>query len=323
MPLTSQPLVSVVTPLYNTEKYLPECIESVLAQTYENWEYLIVNNCSTDRSLEMVQHYAQKNTRIRIHNNTEFLNQMQNWNHAMRQISPKSKYCKVVHADDWLFPECLTRMVEVAEANPSVGIVGAYRLDEDRVNLDGLPYPSTVVPGREICRWSLLGGPYIFGSPTSLLIRSDLIRTRKKFYNESNIHADLEACFDILQSADFGFVHQVLTFTRRHNETLTTFSRRFNTYLIANFIVLKKYGPIYLNREEYEKRLKLKIRNYHRFLARSIFEQREKDFWDYHKRALNNLGHPVSMTELTKAFFPEVLKYTVRKIKQAIEKKQE
>jgi hypothetical protein len=214
-------------------------------------------------------------------------------------------------------------MVEVAEANPSVGIVGAYRLDEDRVNLDGLPYPSTVVPGREICRWSLLGGPYIFGSPTSLLIRSDLIRTRKKFYNESNIHADLEACFDILQSADFGFVHHVLTFTRRHNETLTTFSRRFNTYLIANFIVLKKYGPIYLNREEYEKRLKLKIRNYHRFLARSIFEQREKDFWDYHKRALNNLGHPVSMTELTKAFFPEVLKYTVRKIKQAIEKKQE
>lgn len=323
MTLTSQPLVSVVTPLYNTEKYLAECIESVLGQTYENWEYVIVNNCSTDRSLEMVQHYAQKNTRIRIHNNAEFLNQMQNWNHAMRQISPKSKYCKVVHADDWLFPECLTRMVEVAEANPSVGIVGAYRLDEDRVNLDGLPYPSTVVPGREICRWSLLGGPYIFGSPTSLLIRSDLIRTRKKFYNESNIHADLEACFDILQSADFGFVHQVLTFTRRHNETLTTFSRRFNTYLIANFIVLKKYGPIYLNREEYEKRLKLKIRNYHRFLARSIFEQREKDFWDYHKRALNNLGHPVSMTELTKAFFPEVLKYTVRKIKQAIEKKQE
>ena len=323
MTLTSQPLVSVVTPLYNTEKYLAECIESVLGQTYENWEYVIVNNCSTDRSLEMVQHYAQKNTRIRIHNNAEFLNQMQNWNHAMRQISPKSKYCKVVHADDWLFPECLTRMVEVAEANPSVGIVGAYRLDEDRVNLDGLPYPSTVVPGREICRWSLLGGPYIFGSPTSLLIRSDLIRTRKKFYNESNIHADLEACFDILQSADFGFVHQVLTFTRRHNETLTTFSRRFNTYLIANFIVLKKYGPIYLNREEYEKRLKLKIRNYHRFLARSIFEQREKDFWDYHKRELNNLGHPVSMTELTRAFFPELVRYTVRRLREAIDKKRE
>lgn len=319
----NQPLVSAVTPVYNGERYLPECIESVIAQTYKNWEYLIVNNCSTDRSLEMVQHYAQKNTRIRIHNNTEFLNQMQNWNHAMRQISPKSKYCKVVHADDWLFPECLTRMVEVAEANPSVGIVGAYRLDEDRVNLDGLPYPSTVVPGREICRWSLLGGPYIFGSPTSLLIRSDLIRTRKKFYNESNIHADLEACFDILQSADFGFVHQVLTFTRRHNETLTTFSRRFNTYLIANFIVLKKYGPIYLNREEYEKRLKLKIRNYHRFLARSIFEQREKDFWDYHKRELNNLGHPVSMTELTRAFFPELVRYTVRRLREAIDKKRE
>jgi len=177
----SQPLVSVVTPVYNAEPYLAECIESVLAQTYENWEYIIVNNCSTDRSLEIAQHYAQQDARIRVHNNGEFLNQMRNWNHAMRQISPESKYCKVVHADDWLFPECIARMVEVAEANPSVGIVGAYRLDEDRVNLDGLPYPSTVIPGREVCRLSLLGGPWVFGSPTSLLIRSDIIRSRETF----------------------------------------------------------------------------------------------------------------------------------------------
>ncbi|HID65334.1 MAG TPA: glycosyltransferase family 2 protein, partial [Anaerolineae bacterium] len=112
----SQPLVSVVTPVYNAEPYLAECIESVLAQTYENWEYIIVNNCSTDHSLEIARHYAQQDARIHIHNNDEFLKQFQNWNHAMRQISPESKYCKVVHADDWLFPECLARMVEVAEA---------------------------------------------------------------------------------------------------------------------------------------------------------------------------------------------------------------
>lgn len=325
MTLTSQPLVSVVTPVYNTEKYLAESIESVLAQTYKNWEYVIINNCSTDRSLEIARHYAQKDTRIRIHNNAEFLNQMQNANHAMRQISLKSKYCKVVHADDWLFPECLPRMVEVAEAHPSIGIVGAYRLDEDRVNLDGLPYPSTIVPGHNMCRWNLLGGPYIFGSPTSLLIRSDIIRNRKKFYNETNIHADLEACFDILQNSDFGFVHQVLTFTRRHNETGTTFARRFNTYIVGDFTVLKRYGPIYLSREEYEKRLQMKIQSYHRFLARSIFELREKEFWDYHKRELNNLGHPISLTKLIRAFFSEVLnlKYAAKRIKQAIQKKRE
>ena len=49
------PLVSIVTPAYNEEKYLSTCIESVLAQTYSNWDYMIVNNCSADRTLAIAQ----------------------------------------------------------------------------------------------------------------------------------------------------------------------------------------------------------------------------------------------------------------------------
>src|SRR5712692_3563114 len=202
MSADSQPLVGVVTPVYNGDKYLAECIESVLAQTYQNWEYIIINNCSTDRSLEIAQSYAGEDARIRIRNNQEFVGREANENIAFRQISPESKYCKMVHADDWLFPECIAQMVAVAESNPTVGIVGAYGLNDTWVSWDGLPYPSTVVSGREICRRTLLGGFYVFGTPTSLLIRSDLIRSREALYNESNIHADKEACFDLLQNVD-------------------------------------------------------------------------------------------------------------------------
>ena len=304
MSVGTRPLVSVVTAVYNCEKYLAECIESVMAQTYQNWEYIIVNNCSTDRSLKIAQNYALKDTRIRIHNNSQFLGIIQNHNHALRQISTDSKYCKVVHADDWLFPECLEKMVQLAEGHPSVGLVGAYRLEETRVTLDGLPYPSTVVPGREICRRSLLGGPYIFGSATSLLIRGDLVRSRKCFYNESNLHADTEVCYEVLENTDFGFVHQVLTFTRRHNEATTMFARRFNTYILGNLTCLINYGRVYLTSEEYERRLKESLDGYYRFLAKSALWGREKEFWNYHRTELKKLNCSLSRTKLIAALGP-------------------
>ena len=113
------PLVSIVTPAYNEEKYLSTCIESVLAQTYSNWDYTIVNNCSTDRTLAIAQEYAAKDPRIRVITNNTFIPAIANLNTAFRQISPASKYCKMVLADDWMFPECLERMVAVMEEHPS------------------------------------------------------------------------------------------------------------------------------------------------------------------------------------------------------------
>src|SRR5713226_8729725 len=146
-----EPLVSVVTPVYNGAAYLRECIESVLAQTYSTWEYIIANNCSTDETLQIAEEYARKDKRIRVYSNDKLLDIIANHNRTFRLISPKSKYCKQVSADDWLFPECLTRMVSVAEANPSVGIVGSYQLSgvgtdgrHWRVRWTELPYPSTV-----------------------------------------------------------------------------------------------------------------------------------------------------------------------------------
>ena len=309
MSMDSEPLVSALTPVYNGEKFLAECIESVLAQTYRNWEYIIVDNCSTDRSLEIAQGYANKDPRIRIHNNREFVGVIQNHNIAFRQIASSSKYCKMVYADDWLLPECIMQMVALAEAHPTVGIVGAYRLDDTHVSCDGLPYQSVVVPGRQICRRTLLEEFefYVFGSPTSILIRSDLVRKRKALFNESNIHADTEACFDLLQESDFGFVHQVLTYTRRHNEAATSLCHRFNTYLLRNRIILTKYGAVYLRRKNIEKCLRHHMESYYQFLAQSLVYRKDKDLIDYHMSSLRSLGYAFSRTRLFGVLCLEVL----------------
>lgn len=60
------PLVSVITPCYNGANYIAACIESVLAQTLVNWEMLIVDDCSTDNSAEIILSYVKKDTRIRF-----------------------------------------------------------------------------------------------------------------------------------------------------------------------------------------------------------------------------------------------------------------
>ena len=307
MLINNQPLVSILTPVYNMEKYLGECIESVLSQTYPCWEYIILNNRSTDESQKIAESYARNDSRIHLINNNIHLKQMENCNRAFKYISSDSKYCKVIHADDWLFCQCLSKMVEVAETYPTVGIVGSYRLDETDVNLDGLPYPSPCTSGRAIGRRYFLGGRYIFGSPSSLLIRSDLIRKREKVYDESTLHGDKLACLDILREADFGFVHQVLTFTRRHNESATSFIKKYKTYRLGTLQALLAYGSFYLSSEEYVKCLQLRYFKYYRFLAKSVINYQGSDFLRFHKNALNDLGHKFSFFKLFGAVLWELL----------------
>ncbi len=119
----AEPLVSVLTPVYNGEKLLAQCIRSVLAQTYTNFEYTIVNNCSTDRTLEIAESFAKQDSRIRVHNNIDFLSVVDNHNKAFSLIADGAKYCKVVGADDWLFPHCITEMVKLAEQYPKLGML--------------------------------------------------------------------------------------------------------------------------------------------------------------------------------------------------------
>jgi glycosyltransferase involved in cell wall biosynthesis len=292
----SQPLVSVITPVYNGEKYLAECIESVLAQTYDNWEYVIVNNCSTDLSLTIAKKYSKKYAKIRIYDNAEFLSILPNFNHAMRQISPESKYCKVVHADDLLFPECISEMVALAEENPSVGIVSSYVLQGNRVTGNGLSYPQTVFSGREICRMSLNlaytpGWIYVFGSPSSLLIRSDIIRSRDPFYNEKyHMCCDQEVCYYILQYCDFGFIHQVLTYSRLHDQSMTSEINSHNLEIIEMILLMKDYGPIYFSKQEHEERLEQALDLYYKFLSNSFLKRKNKEFLQFHKKGFKKLN---------------------------------
>ena len=302
----SQPLVSVVTPVYNGEPYLAECIESVLKQTYQNWDYTIVDNCSTDETLAIAQTFAEKDRRIRIVVNDTCLPIIQNHNRAIREISPNSKYCKMVFADDWVYPACIEQMVRVAEQDPRVGLVGGYTTDGKAVLWEGPQYPSYHVAGSEVCRRMLLDGDYVFGTMTSLLVRSDLVRKRTPFFNERNLHADQEACFDVLQESDFGFVHQVLTFSRRRARSNTAFAEDFDSIILGNLVVFLRYGPVFLNRSEYQERWNQLRNEYHRVLGKNVLRLRPRRYWEYHENTLRAFGAEIHRWALLKSILDEV-----------------
>ena len=208
------PLVTVVTVVHNGETHLQECINSVLAQTYENWEYVLVDNCSTDRTAEIAKEAASTDKRIRHERHDNFVDVIASHNRGFQAVGRDSRFCKFVGADDWLLPDCLAHMVKLAELLPNIGVVSSYRLNGDRVDLVNLHYAQTMVAGRDIVARSLGSSSSLVGSPTAVLFRADLVRERQPFFDETFRHADSDAAYWALMRADYGLVHQVLTYNR-------------------------------------------------------------------------------------------------------------
>jgi glycosyltransferase involved in cell wall biosynthesis len=307
-----EPFVSVVTPFYNTREFLRECIESVLRQTYSNWEYILVDNCSTDGSSEIAAHYACRfPNKIRLIHTKSFLSQVQNYNFALSCISPSSKYCKMVQADDWIFPDCLRSMVELGEAHPKVGIVSAYQLEGDRAWLgNGLPYPSPEVPGREICRQYFHRYLLVFGTPTSLLMRSDLVRSRNPFYEERHApFEDFHVCFDLLRDWNLGFVHQVLTYSRMDNESMLSQIRAYQFEFFSRLSTIVTHGKNYLSEGEYQQVLKYAERQYFMFLGDSALGAKDPKFWKFHRERLASIGYSLDFAFMAKWMSLALLDY--------------
>jgi len=321
MDTREKPLVAVVTPVYNGEPFLAECIESVLSQTYTRFEYIVFDDGSTDASADIALKYQRRDGRVSVVRGGAFLGVMESHNAVFRLISPSAKYCKVVSPEDFLFPECLERMVEVAEANPSVGIVGAYQLSGTKVRWQGFEYPHAVVPGRDMCRRIFLGSGAGFGvgTPTSVLYRADLVRAADEFYPHSAPHSDSSAALAHLQRCDFGFVYQVLSYGRIHAELESLKSARLNRNASAYLHDLIQYGPVYLSKAELDRRVREQLMEYYGFLAVNVFRRRGKEFWAYHKGRLEELGYPMRLSRLFGAAAVRVLREVVNP-EQAIRK---
>lgn len=287
------PLVAIGVPVYNGGPYLKECLDSISNQTYQNWECVIIDNQSKDDTNEIAREFVDQDPRFILIVNEDFVDQTTNWNISYQKSSDKAKYFKIVCADDWLFPAFLEKMVPILEADPSTGFCSSYRLDGDRVRCDGLDYyKGNYFDGKKILIKQLQYSLDITGSVNTLLFRKETLK-KLEYYPEifrpNTYHIDTILAYDVLAISNLGFAYNILSYTRRHNETYTNLiSNRFKTGLYLMEMELGKFYDIDPSLKILYKKVRL---DYAYFLFKSKAKG-DKDCINWHKKYLKKKFTP-------------------------------
>ena len=120
--MAAPPTVTVVIPVYNREQYIAEAIDSILCQTFADFELLVIDDGSTDRSREIVQSYRDPRIRFVCNETNEGIPKTRNKGIQLA----RGKYLAVLDSDDWAYPERLAKQVAFLDSHPDYAAVGAW-----------------------------------------------------------------------------------------------------------------------------------------------------------------------------------------------------
>lgn len=217
------PLLSVLTPAYNREKYIGEAIESVQAQAIEDWEMLIIDDGSTDKTVDVVKAYQAKDQRIILLENPKNLGISATRNHGLQHI--KGKYVAMLDSDDVFLPNKFQKQIDFLENHPEIGVLGAWAQHIGRSNRQFTPEE---LDGQLRAR-SLYRCPLVH---SSTIIRTSVIEAGNIRYNE-NYPA----------SNDYDFWVKALPYTKFHNlqEHLVQYRKHDQNISVTNRGDQKKY----------------------------------------------------------------------------------
>src|SRR5699024_8882768 len=130
-------MITIAIPFFNDEKYLDYAIRSVINQTYKNWILLLVDDGSSDQSLEIARKYAESDTRIRLLSDGENKRLPFRLNQIAEQTT--TRYLARMDSDDIMHPERIEKQLKILEENPQIDVLGsnAYSID-DKNNIRGI-----------------------------------------------------------------------------------------------------------------------------------------------------------------------------------------
>ena len=206
------PRVSVVVPSFNNGDFIEATMDSILAQTYTDFELIVSDHSSTDDTWEKLQPYAA-DPRVALLQTEAGGGAPRNWSRVT--LEAKGELLKLVCGDDLIYPTCLEEQVKVMDLDASIGLVACRRdLIDARgaviVRGRGLAGLKGRVPGRKAARAAVLAGSNIFGEPACVLMRRDL-HEKAGGWDDSHPYIIDEASYvNVLLEADFFALDQSL-----------------------------------------------------------------------------------------------------------------
>ncbi|MBN2857345.1 MAG: glycosyltransferase family 2 protein [Candidatus Delongbacteria bacterium] len=190
------PEISVIMSVYNAEPFLAEAIESILGQSFSDFEFIITNDASTDGSLEILSNYSKKDDRIILLRNLENRGLAANLN-RMIEIA-EGKYIARMDADDISLPERLQKQYDFMENNPGIGVSGAQIIPFGSKKFKMDPAPVT---HEEIKASLFFTNPMMH--PTVMFRKSVLEETSARYDENLRTSQDLDLWFSLIRKTKF------------------------------------------------------------------------------------------------------------------------
>jgi glycosyltransferase involved in cell wall biosynthesis len=213
----STPAISVCIPTYRGAAYLAQAIDSVLAQTFADFELLIVDDNSPDETPELVARYHDP--RVRYLRNAANLGPQGNWNRCLQEA--RGAHVKLLPQDDWLMPECLQRQYEVLarDAHERIALVFCAKrvVAADGRDVVGRGYPGAgrgQIAGRAVTARCIRFGTNLVGEPGSVLFRRALAQRVGAFDATNPYVIDLDYWFRLLAHGDAYYLPEPLAVFR-------------------------------------------------------------------------------------------------------------
>jgi glycosyltransferase involved in cell wall biosynthesis len=309
-------MISICIPTYNGQKFLDACLESVIKQSYQDIEIIVVDDGSKDNTLQIIKKYTEKDARIKVFQNEKNLGLVNNWNHCIDLAT--GEWIKFLFQDDILATDCIEVMVNAISGNDKIITSGrrlildesldeetkAYSINET-LTFEGLGIISIMpiyISPQIIASFVVKNiSTNFIGEPTVIMFKKDIVQELGNFNPDLIQICDLEYFLRIACNYGVRYIPKPLTYFRVHKGSASTSNVNERLFAMINI------DPIIMVRqllyESFFKHFRISLSFFQKIKLKLFFKLRVQEAY---RNSINSLPANREKFESVGRKYPEI-----------------